>query len=792
MKTSKLNFFTLLCTLFFINRSTFSAVIVSATSGAWNSPSTWVGGVVPNPLFGHYDDVVIATGHTVSLTSNVVYDSDPITYIQGPSVFGFTIQAGGILNLNGYDFNLLNNFGSFFLLLDGIIEGGASGMSNFVSFSKSQTLFSGTGSINNIALYNAKVICGGDIRFGYRKTGANTYGYDGGISNITFNNTNLKLNTSGASFPALNRAKITINNGSLGLGQSASNHGALSGCQSTLVGFFNDSLAELRINNGDIYTDTTFTYLFRVDNGGLIQITNGDILMKIKLQGATSATRSNIRNGVKLVTISPPLTALSSGTITIDGNIYGSGKGRSLIENYRLSTINITGDLLPSGTNNDGELDCQSRFKIPFYSINNYIGNIVNYNGGANQVIKYPNADVRAGNSAYTGYYHLKASNAAIKSLENNTLINGDLTIQNNAQLDATNSNNNIDLKGDWVNTGTNADPFIERNAKVSFTDSLAQNIIANLAGGETFYKLAMNHSGIGVSLVNNKITVTDSLDLTNGVIHTGVYEVDETNNSTGIIVNYSDTSYVDGNLRRNVASTSGNYVFPVGNSNAYELASINLLGSHTVGNLVTSFSNLPSGIGLPLSYLGTTYNTILNCGGTATTVGSSSDGVWTITPNIGTANYNITLNAMHYSNVGSSNSIVKRSNALSPWVIVGTPLPAFGSEPLIANSNGLSGFSQFAIAGGSLATSLHNINQQNSFNYYPNPALNDITITVNDAKNVTTTIELYDVFGNKVSESELVNTNTYLVKRGKLASGVYFLKISINGNQYSQKVVFE
>src|SRR5688572_10072423 len=61
----KVTFLTALFSLsLFLNA--YAATITSATSGNWNSTTTWVGGVVPTS----FDDVRIANGHAIEINAN--------------------------------------------------------------------------------------------------------------------------------------------------------------------------------------------------------------------------------------------------------------------------------------------------------------------------------------------------------------------------------------------------------------------------------------------------------------------------------------------------------------------------------------------------------------------------------------------------------------------------------------------------------------------------------------------------------------------------------------------------
>ncbi|MFH0866759.1 MAG: hypothetical protein V1904_11230, partial [Bacteroidota bacterium] len=70
-----------------------NALIVSAGSGNWNNPLTWVGGVVPFSTL----NAKIASGHTVTLT-------------QDEAVNNFTIEAGAILINNIYTLDVYGDY----------------------------------------------------------------------------------------------------------------------------------------------------------------------------------------------------------------------------------------------------------------------------------------------------------------------------------------------------------------------------------------------------------------------------------------------------------------------------------------------------------------------------------------------------------------------------------------------------------------------------------------------------------------------------------------------------------
>lgn len=387
-----------------------------------------------------------------------------------------------------------------------------------------------------------------------------------------------------------------------------------------------------------------------------------------------------------------------NGILNLNGDLLGMDEFESFFFQEVNSISRFGGQVFPPS--NNGSLNVVGISPITFASTE---PNIVEYNGGTNQIIKDPTDNSGFGYD-FSTYSNLIISNNNVKSLSNNIIVKGDLTITGNAQLDVTASSYNIELKGSWINTSLHSNPFIERLGLVTFNGSIAQTISTNLAGGETFYNLTINNTSTGLTQLDNNINVSNILSLTSGFIHTSVYETNVTNTALTAVTNYSTSSYVDGYLRRALLSVSGIYDFPVGNSTAYELATVNFTAAHTVSNLLVNFSNLVSGSGLPLVEGSATYFTILNCGGTASGVGNVNDGVWTITPNAGTAIYDLTLQGRNYSNAAAGNTIVKRTNVSSSWNLLGSYIASTGNEPLIAQRTGISEFSQFAIASSVIA----------------------------------------------------------------------------------------
>jgi hypothetical protein len=200
-----------------------------------------------------------------------------------------------------------------------------------------------------------------------------------------------------------------------------------------------------------------------------------------------------------------------------------------------------------------------------------------------------------------------------------------------------------------------------------TFTSAITQTITGSVA--PTFYNLTVNNSSAnGIDMLVD-VTVDRQLTLTNGRVNTVANILAVTNPNTGRISGHNATNYINtganGVLRRYVNST-GSYDLPVGNSDGYQLANINLTAGGTVTYLDVNFDNLATGIsGIPFTEGIYIFSDILNNGGAGVGTGNANNGVWTISPNAGTATYNVSLYGRNHDNEGSQrHTVVKRSQS--------------------------------------------------------------------------------------------------------------------------------
>ncbi|MCS7074508.1 MAG: hypothetical protein NZ108_08585, partial [Bacteroidia bacterium] len=291
-----------------------------------------------------------------------------------------------------------------------------------------------------------------------------------------------------------------------------------------------------------------------------------------------------------------------------------------------------------------------STITVSFSTSNSYtVRNIVLLNG---EVAKCNNLIISGGAAN-----HFSIKGEAAGTLE----IFGDLTINGTNGLDFDDGNTStadgtILLRGSWNNLIGDAG-FLQGNSTVQFRTAPAATI-GTTANFEEFYNLQMNKSG-GLTL-NDSIRVTNQLTLTSGKINTNSDEVWVTNTATGAISGASASSYINGTLRRSLATTGFplTYQFPLGNANHYENAEIRFISSN-YATLTGEFLSDPSRQALTTFYEGgARFDSIARYNG-------NEEGYWRFTPAGGTtAEYDVSLFPIGftYQTGSAAYSIAKRN----------------------------------------------------------------------------------------------------------------------------------
>jgi hypothetical protein len=254
--------------------------------------------------------------------------------------------------------------------------------------------------------------------------------------------------------------------------------------------------------------------------------------------------------------------------------------------------------------------------------------------------------------------------------------------------------------KGNWGYYGSTA----LLGGSVEFQGTALQKIY----GTSRFTNVTINNSGSGISMHNN-VEVTGVLTLTDGLINTGGFTLNHSSSTATDIIGFSSNSFIYGNLRRNIASNSDTYVFPLGNgSDATNYYRIDLLNNNLSG----------------VTYITGSINTLTESGNnidSRLTVTEESisytniheTAVWNLVPDVNpiAGSYGVRLYIENIPSLTNNEFVVLKRPTLSSdyadWTYVaGTLIPSDDSPGRTitggyAERTGYTSFSQFAIADG-------------------------------------------------------------------------------------------
>ena len=89
--------------------------------------------------------------------------------------------------------------------------------------------------------------------------------------------------------------------------------------------------------------------------------------------------------------------------------------------------------------------------------------------------------------------------------------------------------------------------------------------------------------------------------------------------------------------------------------------------------------------------------------------------------------------------------------------------------------------------------TGINNITtKEASFNVYPNPSSNFITVDLKEFSGKNIDIELYDALGRKIKTVSKIKAENYTLTREGIPRGIYSVNIIVDEKIYSKKVIFE
>ncbi len=551
-KTAFLLFLTLL-----FSYSHSEATNYTATGGAWNVAASWGGAGTP----GSGDDATIPAGKTITVPTGTV------------DVQNLTVQNGGILNFNSNAGILkVHNDGSVNVDNGGQIQD--NNTSTQIIFEDNNKTFSfvnnGTYAIDQLSFNGdnstVTVSGGGTTTIGRVSFGANSI-------SVTFNNTTPILVNANPLTVATNNITMngtgTLNLSSGGNGDlNINGNGTSIGCVFILsddltasgsTGFTLTSGASIT-SSSDIRIGPTATVTNNcnvvINSGASISATGSILLDGDNVGGASNFSLDNSGTfslGTNIdINTETGASFTNSGSFTLTGSVINDPAANGTFTNNANATFTIGGDI-----DNDMTLNFSAS------------GNTVNYNSNGGTDVEDP-----SGNN----YYHLTIGGTSNRLLRDDITVGGNLLLQNTAILNS--NTHDITVNGNWSNTSTNADPFVEGTRTVTLINSSAAQSIPNTgnANGTAFYNLTINntYSFAPQVTLDANVGVTNQLTMSSGYINLNSYTLTlGTSPASKGNLSYTSGLLYNGTFTRwfttiALADGNSNGLFPVGAANDY------------------------------------------------------------------------------------------------------------------------------------------------------------------------------------------------------------------------------
>lgn len=451
-----------------------------------------------------------------------------------------------------------------------------------VSGTGSGIVIEGTLTLSNPLTINGSFTNNGTFNHGNQLVTIGTGGDISGTGTITF--FNLTISTANtADIVTLSKPLITIRggNGSAN-GRLTLNQGILKVGAGNTINFDNNSSENSIVNPNATGTSNLASTGTNGEDGGKIVALNGSgANFTISGNGLTTfydlSIGTTVGQGNRTIVQTNP-NVLINGTLTILDN-QGKWRNNSPLwgPNSILSRNNNNQQYTPGG-NDTKEWISMTTGTIgvtPGYPNNVIIMNVgtsaSNYSGetygvrlSGNWAI---NGALQAGSSTVTGYVDLGPGT---------NFTCGGIIIENGSRLRGSDAAGSFIVKGNFLRAGATNGAYNAGNGTVNFagagTLSAPQTITASNGSATLFNNLTVSN-GTYVKLNSPATTGTTGLfTLISGIIETSTANIlSVTNTSNTAIVGGSNTSFINGPVKWNLASTTSNsYVFPVGKNTTY------------------------------------------------------------------------------------------------------------------------------------------------------------------------------------------------------------------------------
>jgi hypothetical protein len=733
-----------------------SATITATVSGNWSNANTWSGGAAGATVSG-IDNIVIPAGITVTLDMDVSVTS----------LFS-SISVAGTLNSTSTNSLMINQ---------GTLSGNGSMNLHYLELSTTGGMsFSGGLNVSRFATSNINLNLASQVTLTdtlYLNAGTLTLG-TGSL---------LMLNTN---------SNIKVDDGSLTIGSgifTATNDynvmyvgsSKTTGIEMNGAGFKN-----LYVNLSSASQDLSLGSNTTVN--GVLYHTVGTL----NLNGKSLKLKNNY-----ISFNNSQLSGSNTSTLTVETisspSAFKFAAGSRMLNDFSVnpynlnSTVTLESDLAISGTlylertlmvdnNSTLTMNAGSDVTVRRGDISLLAGSV--FNGTAAYNVKYIDLSTTSGleltGSGLNNVSLDMSSSTSTITMNSNTTINGMLML-NKGSLYL--NNNKLTLKGGlssttdgWLRGTSTSD--LEINTTGSLGDTLKFE-----SGSGSLNSLIIN-TGNGSNVMLDNDLILENLTLTNGGLT--IYDNDLMINSTGAITGSSTNRFVmikgDGKLMMNVNTSSPFVMFPVGTTTGFAPAYIQR----------NSGTNAMLGVN---TYDGVWGMGLLNSGSNMAGSLSIVDRTWDISSaSTSSVDMNVKFEwptAMEINGFNRNMAYVSQYTNNWDMTAPGTSTVTGGTFQMMRN--GITSPGQFAVVDNLSALSVKE-KEEVTFSLYPNPAHNNLTVSVKDNEGFT--VEVYDALGNKTVAEKSINGKSTEIDFSTLSAGVYFVKISNDKAQSIRRVV--
>ena len=429
------------------------------------------------------------------------------------------------------------------------------------------------------------------------------------------------------------------------------------------------------------------------------------------IRNKTISTGADIRVNGNITLSAAGLAAdvTNNGSITVSGNINGSGFPTPTWTNSTNSYVAVEGQMMSSGN-----------------LVATASGNTVEYMATFSYAIK--------SNVGMT-YHNLTISGANTLTVNNDLDIDGDLNISSGT-LNA--DNNDLNIAGDFTINGS----FTEGTGTITLDGAGDQNFSA--PSDNTLNNLTLSKSG-GTVNASSDLTVLGTLDIGDDPINMAANTLTLGDATDGGTLSFTSGRIIGAFERFINALPGGAVTFPIGTSANDRTVTLTINAFTSGGSVTASFVEAsPGNAGLSLTDVAVTVETTF------------PDGYWDLAAANGfvITDYDLDLNGGGFNDppapsVEAETRLLVRANAGSNWVVEGTHVNATGTT---ASRTGLTTFAaQYAFGDDT-------------------PCTPPVTAGITGSTSVcTSSQEIYSVSGTPTPG----NTFTWVVVGGTVNGGV-------------------